>query len=150
MAANAKPVAPRRLQQHHRVRARQEAGHEVRQLELADRQRGDDHEAAAEAVTQRRHHDVQELAPSRSAKRLRGLQEDFEPQVPHVGHERLHDVGERQHHVPRDEDPEAAQIRERVAAEDEDEAEGEASGGTAIGRRASSRAAARAPRDAAP
>jgi hypothetical protein len=113
------------LQQHDRIGAREEAGDEVRELELADRQCRDGDEAGDEAAAQRGHDDVEEAAGEAGAQGFGGGFELGEAEMPHVADEGLHEIGQGQHDMAGDEHREAAEPRQRVRREDEDEAEAE-------------------------
>jgi hypothetical protein len=72
--------AVERLQQHDGVCAIEEAGDEIAELELAERQRRDDDEPRQDRVTQRREHDLHEALQAGAAERIGRVLERTQPE----------------------------------------------------------------------
>src|SRR5207253_4976464 len=92
--------AVERLQQDDRIRAIEEARDEIRELELADRQRRYDDQAREYRLPQRRQHDMREALPAAAAERFGRVLERAQSQPLHVGDDGLQKVGQRKYDMP--------------------------------------------------
>lgn len=117
------------LQQHHRIGAVLEAGEQVRQAELADRDRRHHHQPAEQALAQARQHDARELLPARGAQRGRSLLQSVQAEMAQVGQQRVGEVGQRVDRMRCDQQRHRAQPGQPVGVEHDHVAEAERDGG---------------------